>query len=201
MSIPSQNELIEDSMGVRMPPEAEVPFTFVYSQLESDVHVFLPENASMRLIHHVADNLSRRVQQPVKVFHDKERRKYRLCPIPMDISPDTSTYGRFCFTRDWSTPVRVSVIDPTVGEGGRRIPRPRNRWILYRQAKSQEITNRNKGLTPSELSSIIGRMWDSETPEVQAYWQRLADEEERKHRRRYPGYRYAPSRAPGQEQV
>ncbi|KAF4966027.1 hypothetical protein FSARC_6227 [Fusarium sarcochroum] len=185
-----QDGLLSGPMGVRMPPEAEVLFTFVYSQAQSDIHAFLPDTMKISLVLHIADNFSRRVEQPVKVFHDEQRSKYRLCPIPMDIAPDTSTYGRFCFTRDKSTPVKVSAEDPTVGEGGRRIPRPRNCWILYRQAKSQEITNRNEGITAPELSAIIARMWDNEPPVVQVYWQKLAEREEANHRRRYPGYRY-----------
>ncbi|KAF4425202.1 mating type 1-1-3 protein [Fusarium austroafricanum] len=212
----SNNGLIEGPLGVLMPPEAEVPLIFVYSRTQADVHIFVPENASMTFTNHVADNFSRRVQQPVRVFHDKERGKYRLCPIPEDSCPDTSTYGRFCFTRgmarpntidgcrsnayeDQSTPVKVSNVDPTVGEAGHRIPRPRNCWLLYRQAKSQEITTRNEGITASELSSIISRMWDEETPETQAYWHRLADQEEHSHSRRYPGYKYSPTKESGQE--
>lgn len=45
------------------------------------------------------DHCSRRVQQPVKVFHDEARKKYRLCPIPKDIFANTSTFGRYCFAR------------------------------------------------------------------------------------------------------
>nr|AYD41911.1 mating type protein 1-1-3 [Fusarium anguioides] len=195
------NGLIEGPMGVRMPPEAEVPLTFVYSRAQADIHIFVPENASLRFTNYVADNFSRRVQQPVRVFHDKERGKYRLCPIPEESCPDTSSYGRFCFTRDQSAPVKVTDEDQTVGENGRRIPRPRNCWLLYRQAKSQEITTRNEGITASELSSIIGRMWDEETPETQAYWHRLADQEEHNHSRRYPGYKYSPTKESGQEIV
>ncbi|KAF4333010.1 mating type 1-1-3 [Fusarium beomiforme] len=195
----SKGRLHEGPLGVFMPPEAEVPMTMVYSQLQGDIHIFLPENASMMFINHVADNFSRRVQQPVRVFHDKARSKYRLCPIPEDVSPDISTFGRFCYTRDQSTLVKVSDEDPTVGEGGRRIPRPRNCWLLYRQAKSQEITTQIEGVTASELSRIIGRMWDEETPEVQAYWQDMAEKEEFNHRKDYPGYKYAPAKDFGPE--
>ncbi|KAF9775849.1 hypothetical protein IL306_006009, partial [Fusarium sp. DS 682] len=98
-----------------------------------------------------------------------------------------------------SIPVKVSDEDPTVGEGGRRVPRPRNCWVLYRQAKSQEITTQMEGITASELSSIIGRMWDEETPEIQAYWHYLADQEELNHRRNYPGYKYTPAKESDQE--
>ncbi|EWG39786.1 hypothetical protein FVEG_02489 [Fusarium verticillioides 7600] len=195
----SKGRLREGPLGVLMPPEAEVPITMVYSQSQADIHIFLPENASLTLINHVTDNFSRRVQQPVRVFHDKARSKYRLCPIPEDVSPDTSTYGRYCFTRDQSTPVKVSEEDPTVGEGGCRIPRPRNCWLLYRQSKSQEITRSVEGITASELSRVIGRMWDEETPEIQAYWYNMAMEEEFNHKQQYPGYKYIPAKEPDQE--
>ncbi|KAH7169155.1 high mobility group box domain-containing protein [Fusarium sp. MPI-SDFR-AT-0072] len=212
----SKGRLREGPLGVLMPPEAEVPITMVYSQSQADIHIFLPENASLMLINHVADKFSRRVQQPVRVFHDKARSKYRLCPIPEDVSPDTSTYGRFCFTRgmvhrnhfqwyrsdtfiDQSTPVKVSDEDPTVGEGGCRIPRPRNCWLLYRQSKSQEITKKVEGITASELSRMIGRMWDEETPEIQAYWYDMAEKEEFNHKQQYPGYKYTPAKEPDQE--
>nr|QFP39778.1 mating type protein 1-1-3 [Fusarium miscanthi] len=199
MSGTSKGRLREGPLGVLMPPEAEVPITMVYSQSQADIHLFLPENASLMLINHVADKFSCRVQQPVRVFHDKARSKYRLCPIPEDVSPDTSTYGRFCFTRDQSTPVKVSDGDPTIGEGGCRIPRPRNCWLLYRQSKSQEITRNVEGITASELSRVIGRMWDEETPEIQAYWYDMAEKEEFNHKQKYPGYKYNPAKEPDQE--
>nr|AEP03812.1 mating type protein MAT1-1-3 [Fusarium subglutinans]QFP39745.1 mating type protein 1-1-3 [Fusarium sp.] len=195
----SKGRLREGPLGVLMPPEAEVPITMVYSQSQADIHIFLPENASLTLINHVADKFSRRVQQPVRVFHDKARSKYRLCPIPEDVSPDTSTYGRHCFTRDQSTPVKVSEDDPTVGEGGCRIPRPRNCWLLYRQSKSQEIIGSVEGITASELSRVIGKMWDEETPEIQAYWYNMAEKEEVNHKQQYPGYKYIPAKEPDQE--
>ncbi|KAL6917537.1 hypothetical protein ACHAPO_000646 [Fusarium lateritium] len=191
MSRNPQRGLLQGPLGVFMPPEAEVPITMVYSRSQADIHVFVPETASMTLVNRVADNLSRRVQQPVKVFHDEARKKYRLCPVPKDIFADTSTYGRYCFTRDRSTPAKVSEEDPAVSEGGQRIPRPRNSWMLYRQAKSQQIIAEHEGLTAGELSRIISTMWNRETPETQAYWQRLAEQEGADHKRLYPGYKYS----------
>nr|AAC71053.1 mating type protein MAT-1-3 [Fusarium fujikuroi] len=143
-----------------------------------------------------ANYYSRRVQQPVRVFHDKARSKYRLCPIPEDESCEW-----YCsdILIDQSTPVKVSEEDPTVGEGGCRIPRPRNCWLLYRQSKSQEITRSVEGITASELSRVIGRMWDEETPEIQAYWYNMAMEEEFNHKQQYPGYKYIPAKEPDQE--
>ncbi|EKJ71585.1 hypothetical protein NXS19_005720 [Fusarium pseudograminearum] len=191
MSQNLQGSLLQGPLGVFMPPEAEVPITIVYSQSQDDVHVFVPETTSMTMVNYVADNFSRRVQQPVKVFHDEARKKYRLCPIPKDIFANISTFGRYCFTRDQSTPVTVSASDPTIGEGGKRIPRPRNSWMLYRQAKSQQIIAQHEGLTAGELSTIISNMWNSETPETQAYWRKLAEDEDAEHKRLYPGYKYS----------
>lgn len=51
----SKGRLREGPLGVLMPPEAEVPITMVYSQSQADIHIFLPENASLMLINHVAD--------------------------------------------------------------------------------------------------------------------------------------------------
>ncbi|KAM0249600.1 hypothetical protein ACHAP5_002726 [Fusarium lateritium] len=178
----------EGPLGVRMAPEAEVPITMVYSQSQGDIHIFLPENTTMELINHVADNFSRRVQQPVKVFHDEQRKKYRLCPLPDYIAPDMSTWGRYCFTRDRSTPVRVSAKDPTIGENEQRIPPIRDVWTIYRQAKLPEIVSENPELTTNELSSILGASWNKETREVRDFWQNLAEKEERNHERLYPGY-------------
>ncbi|KAI6775157.1 hypothetical protein HG530_001915 [Fusarium avenaceum] len=178
----------EGPLGVRMAPEAEVPITMVYSQSQGDIHIFLPETTTMELINHAADNFSHRVQQPVKVFHDEQRKKYRLCPFPDDIAPNTSTWGRYCFTRDRSTLVRVSAEDPTVGENEQRIPPIRTVWNIYRQAKLPEIVRENPELTTNELSSILGRSWITEPPEVRDFWQKLAEKEERNHERLYPGY-------------
>ena len=57
MSENIENGLVKGPLGVCTPPEAEVPITFVYSQSQNDIHAFLPEDASMRFVNHVADNL------------------------------------------------------------------------------------------------------------------------------------------------
>ncbi|KAF5000881.1 hypothetical protein FGRMN_1490 [Fusarium graminum] len=176
-----EDHLLTGPLGVRMAPEAEVPITVLYSQSQGDIHIFLPENTTMNLVNYVANKFSRRVEQPVKVFHDEGRKKYRLCPIPEGIAPDMSTYGRYCFTR-------VSENNPVVGENGERIPHPRSCFDLYRQAKSPEIIGANEGITASELSSVLGRSWDGETGDVHAYWENLAAEEARNHKLLYPGY-------------
>ncbi|KAM0437173.1 hypothetical protein ACHAQK_007383 [Fusarium lateritium] len=174
----------EGPLGVRMAPEAEVPITMVYSQSQGDIHIFLPENTTMELINHVADNFSRRVQQPVKVFHDEQRKKYRLCPLPDYIAPDMSTWGRYCFTRGMAHRNLVVYLFLTYAK---IVPLP-DVWTIYRQAKLPEIVSENPELTTNELSSILGASWNKETREVRDFWQNLAEMEERNHERLYPGY-------------
>lgn len=40
---------------------------------------------------------SRKVQQPVRVFHDEALQKFRLCPVPEGSTVNTSDYGVFFF--------------------------------------------------------------------------------------------------------
>lgn len=40
---------------------------------------------------------SRKVQQPVRVYHDEILRKFRLCPFPEGSTGNTATYGIFQF--------------------------------------------------------------------------------------------------------
>lgn len=57
MSQSLQGGLLQGPLGVFMPPEAEVPITIIYSRSQADIHVFIPETASMTMVNRVADNL------------------------------------------------------------------------------------------------------------------------------------------------
>ncbi|KAF4985087.1 hypothetical protein FDECE_16832, partial [Fusarium decemcellulare] len=185
----------ETDLGFLVPPKFEVPIIFLFSDAQKDVHILIPETSELPYVQYVADNFSARVRQPVKVFHDADRKKYRLCPIPEGISPNTSSFGRFCFTRDNGAVQGFERSQAVEAEYERRIPRPRNSWILYRQAKSQEVASQNPGMPTTSISKIISDMWKSENPEVKAYWQQMAEREDRNHKLMYPDYKYTTSRA------
>lgn len=59
---------------------------------------------------------SRKVQQPVRVYHDETLRKFRLCPFPEGSTSNTATYGTFqflcgnCDTRKYSSEVTLLII-------------------------------------------------------------------------------------------
>ncbi|KAK1252602.1 hypothetical protein MKX08_003789 [Trichoderma sp. CBMAI-0020] len=75
----------------------DIPITFVRCEAQQNVHVFIPEAFDLHLVTTVAENFSRKVQQPVRVYHDETLRKFRLCPFPEGSTGNTATYGAFQF--------------------------------------------------------------------------------------------------------
>ncbi|RDA91449.1 hypothetical protein CP533_6273 [Ophiocordyceps camponoti-saundersi (nom. inval.)] len=151
--------------------------TFVTSEEEGNIHVLVNDVAPMELVETIARNFSRRIHQPVKVFHDRHLEKYRVCPMPPGARGNFVAYGEVCFECD--IPVNVA-----------RIPRPRNSWILYRQHQSAVMKERYPGITASEISTASSRMWRREPKHVKAYWKKQAQEEDRLHKEKYPNYKY-----------
>ncbi|VUC36960.1 unnamed protein product [Clonostachys rosea] len=205
MNQPSQQNLYQPvpQFGT---PQPDYAVTYVTDEAQGDVHVFVPDGYDIDFVRDIAQNFSRRVQEPVIVYHDEIRRKFRLCPAPTP-HPFSHDYGIHVFSCDMTIPLPAppppalgAEAGPSLGEpaGGQqpnepRIPRPPNSWILYRQAKSRELSGaagRYAGMTASELSTVISQMWHQAPPDEREYWQERAREEERLHKQRYPDYKY-----------
>ncbi|EEU47579.1 uncharacterized protein NECHADRAFT_19608, partial [Fusarium vanettenii 77-13-4] len=148
---------------------------FVYQKDRSDVHMFLNDLSHPQYLCYVADNFSRRVEQPVMVFHDKARRKFRLCPVSPGVSSDTdtdtSTYGRFCFTRADCVPVPSVLLTL---DNGLTHSLSKNAWILYRKTKEPDIRRQRPEISHVQLCEAITQMWFNETPEVRERWKLMA---------------------------
>ncbi|GBC01400.1 hypothetical protein RclHR1_04180007 [Rhizophagus clarus] len=73
-------------------------------------------------------------------------------------------------------------------------PRSQNPYILYRRNQSKR--RERLGLTNSlgAASKEISEMWRNESPETKKFFQILAAEGDRRHRLRYPDYKYDPIR-------
>ena len=77
----------------------------------------------------------------------------------------------------------------------KKIPRPRNIFMLYRQQTHADVLAENPGIANPIISKIIGERWRSMSDEEKLPWKELAEEEKRLHREMYPNYRYQPKRA------
>lgn len=77
----------------------------------------------------------------------------------------------------------------------KKIPRPRNVFMLYRQQTHADIVLQHPGIANPSISKIIGQKWRSMSDEEKLPWKELAEEEKKLHREMYPNYRYQPKRA------
>ncbi|GMM38817.1 Rox1 protein [Saccharomycopsis crataegensis] len=81
-------------------------------------------------------------------------------------------------------------------DGQPRIPRPRNAFILFRQHHHQAVLDEGNLIkTNPDVSRELGKRWRALPAEEKEYWNKLAEEEKKKHSEKYPGYRYVPRRS------
>nr|QKY89074.1 mating type protein 1-2-1 [Calonectria pauciramosa] len=75
-----------------------------------------------------------------------------------------------------------------------RIPRPPNAYILYRKDRHQMLKQLNPEITNSEISMVLGRAWNMETPETRKKYKLKADEIKAELIKKHPDYKYRPRR-------
>ncbi|ORX99449.1 high mobility group box, partial [Basidiobolus meristosporus CBS 931.73] len=68
--------------------------------------------------------------------------------------------------------------------------RPLNPFLLFRREKQAEIFNKYQGISNSQVSQILGQMWKSSSDEEKLVYQRMAEEYRKRHREKYPNYKY-----------
>lgn len=77
---------------------------------------------------------------------------------------------------------------------GKKILRPRNAWILYRNAHLEKVARLPDGSRQpmAEASKVISRWWKAETREIRATYEAQAEREKAEHRHKYPHYKFQP---------
>ncbi|KPM39103.1 hypothetical protein AK830_g7439 [Neonectria ditissima] len=172
-----------------------IPFVFVTSPDDGEVHLFVPDTFDCRYVYRVvAFNFSKIVRQPVKCYHDYNRQKYRIAPIGFDTLSNAEYLGEYCFTLDYAANVRSQGREPTLVDVSPKytdVQPEQKAWILYRATKCHEVAIQYPEMTPAEISTTISNMWINEPPVLKTYWQTMAEEEDRKHTANYSGNHYA----------
>ncbi|CDR44049.1 CYFA0S13e02344g1_1 [Cyberlindnera fabianii] len=83
----------------------------------------------------------------------------------------------------------------TCKHDGNHIPRPRNAFILFRQQHHQSVLDEGNVIkTNPDVSRELGKRWRDLSAQEKDYWNKLAEEEKKRHAEKYPGYRYIPRR-------
>ncbi|KAK9464236.1 hypothetical protein V1512DRAFT_213723 [Lipomyces arxii] len=80
----------------------------------------------------------------------------------------------------------------------RKVPRPRNAFIIYRGEKHDDVMAHGN-ISNTCASRVIAQMWREEPVLVKEHYRALALEESLQHKSRHPEYRYTP-RKPGEKQ-
>ena len=75
----------------------------------------------------------------------------------------------------------------------RKIPRPKNAFILFRSAHSAQIT-REVGKSNQNISKKAGELWTQASPSTKAKFFKLAEREKEQHAIDHPDYHYKPGR-------
>ncbi|CAG8434575.1 6978_t:CDS:1 [Ambispora gerdemannii] len=78
----------------------------------------------------------------------------------------------------------------------KKIPRPQNKWVLYRKAQGIKLSGNGTGVKPQfhAVAKIIGNQWQVEELSVKQFFEFLADIGKRAHREAFPQYKYRPIR-------
>ncbi|KAL8276836.1 hypothetical protein RQP46_010767 [Phenoliferia psychrophenolica] len=78
------------------------------------------------------------------------------------------------------------------------IPRPPNSFFLFRSHAAAEMkTNKDGHKQQKNISVVAGEIWRGLGDEEKKVWDRLAEQEKRDHREKYPAYKFNPKRKAG----
>jgi hypothetical protein len=73
-------------------------------------------------------------------------------------------------------------------------PRSQNSYILYRRNESKRRKRLGLNDDLGKTSKEISEMWRKESPKIKNFFQILAAESDRRHRLKFPNYKYDPRR-------
>jgi hypothetical protein len=120
------------------------------------------------------------------LFASRRRRRQRA-------PPETAARAS---TRPRQPPLPSSTMPKATSPDPERIPRPPNRWILYRADKVRELEPPpgQPRRPQAEISKLISQMWAAEPPHVKAAYESRAIQAKIQHAIDFPEYQYLPEK-------
>nr|AAD33442.1 mating type protein MAT-2 [Curvularia kusanoi] len=85
-----------------------------------------------------------------------------------------------------------------IAAGLKKVPRPMNCWMIFRDAMHKHLKTEFPHLTIQEISTRCSHIWHNLTPEAKKPWRDAAQSAKEEHSRRHPYYKYSPRR-PGEK--
>ncbi|UNI24396.1 hypothetical protein JDV02_010145 [Purpureocillium takamizusanense] len=129
-----------------------------------DTHIIVPDTLSEDFVRRMANNLSARSQQPVKVFHDAGSETFRVCPWRPGNALDPALYGVLRFE---CNAIRLQTT----------YPRDNRAQALYTLYHSAELREEEPHLCEEEIALLVRTMWEAEPLGEQQLWEYWAWEE------------------------
>ncbi|KAI9297092.1 sequence-specific DNA-binding high mobility group box protein, partial [Neoconidiobolus thromboides FSU 785] len=77
-------------------------------------------------------------------------------------------------------------------EKKKHIPRPKNCFMTYRQAKMEDILKAHGKINNKDISKLAGEMWNQEPEIIKEHFRKLAELGKIEHAKKYPNYKYCP---------
>jgi HMG (high mobility group) box len=157
---------------------------------------------------------SEQASNPSTLFSCRNPHSYKMGPsslsislsstTPLSLNPSHSSAPLISPPVLLSQNTIMSALPRNNPPQGGQPPRPPNAWILYRSDKLQQLPPPALGQpkpTQAEVSKIISAQWRSESDQVRAHYDHLAEMAKAEHARLYPNYRFAPMKKAEKDRI
>ncbi|KAJ6444133.1 homeobox and C2H2 transcription factor [Purpureocillium lavendulum] len=145
----------------------------------NDLRVIVPDTLHVSSLRYMAEDLSRRTQKPVKVFHNSVAQKFRLCLWGEGTTPSLGRHDFFFFECDVSArrDAQPSQLPLAPARNNGQAPAARERPAIYDRHHSAELKEEDPNMDEEEIALLVATMWECEPEEEKAIWEQWAKEE------------------------
>ncbi|KAJ5162367.1 hypothetical protein N7492_007759 [Penicillium capsulatum] len=158
--------------------------------------IILPTNVANLLgierVEVLQQRLSALLGVPVRIVPDESLCSIRITPRAGKSQPPMSSEHRAWLSRFLHHAMNNG--NSNASAPNEKVPRPPNKFMLYRQYHHRSVTAANPGVPNTQISRIIANMWRNESQAVRDRFQVYAEMKKEQHAIDFPGYQYSPRR-------